>query len=312
MANIIFYLKKSIGYLGFLWLLVLLTQSVQLHGLAFFLPQNVLNFALATLLLLLSMLSSSLIFYLLVKADPKGNFSLRQLYVLHHFGQILRHLPGRFWGFAYQLEQAKSAEQRAVLTNANLLLMLLTLLSTLIAALLILGWYQKISLPVAASLLLCGLILMLLLLTRGIRWLFYLLQLVMPDRGFQWLTARIAFSDLRLPAHRNISIILVSIFSWSCYFFAWQTLADAFSIFNDSNMLLLSALYSLAWFIGFISVISPSGIGIREGSFFLLGAGQASFEVMVFLAAFIRLWLLLADFILGLFAWRLASKQSTT
>lgn len=305
------YLRKLITAAGTLWLLYLLYQLVAQHGFSYFLPQNLVAFSIATLLLLVSMLSSSAVFYCLINADPSIRFRLTEVFILHHIGQILRHLPGRFWGFAYQLDALPQPEQRAMIANANIILMMLSLTGTLAVATLVLGWHQQLpQIPAFIASLLCFFTL-LLLLKRGIRSLLFILHQLLPASWLTKLNQRITVRDLPLNTSQCARIVLLICLSWSLYLLSWVALASAFPVLANLDIMVLAAWYSLAWLIGFLSAITPSGIGIREGSFFLLSAGVADLGLLVFLAAFIRLWFMLADLILGLFAWLLARNQSS-
>jgi hypothetical protein len=53
---------------------------------------------------------------------------------------------------------------------------------------------------------------------------------------------------------------------------------------------LLVASYPIANFIGFISFITPSGIGVREGAFYLLLTPPLAGSVVTVLALGIRVW----------------------
>jgi glycosyltransferase 2 family protein len=305
-------LRPLLTTVGTLWLGYMLYSVLAQQGVRYFLPQYPGAFAGATLLLLLSMLCSSGVFYWLVNADPNVRFNLRQVYILHHIGQVLRHLPGRFWGFAYQLDASPQPEQRAMLANANIMLMLLSLSGTLVATLLVLGWQQQLPRSAAWGSALLGVIFMLLLLKRGIRSLLFIIRKLLPARWYQRLNQQIAVRDLVLSSTQCGKILCLISFSWLLYFWAWQLLATAFPMLVELDLLVLAAWYSLAWLAGFLSAITPGGIGIREGSFFLLSDGLANLNLLVFLAAFMRLWFMLADLFFGLFAWLLARDQSPT
>ena len=61
----------------------------------------------------------------------------------------------------------------------------------------------------------------------------------------------------------------------------------------------LCGIYTLAWFFGYISFVSPSGLGVREAAFFLL-AKDFPPDAIAGMALLGRVTLLLVDIILGL------------
>ena len=67
---------------------------------------------------------------------------------------------------------------------------------------------------------------------------------------------------------------------------------------------LLAAAYVGAWLIGYLAVLVPTGIGVREGMLVLLLGGQLAFGVATAAALGYRLWLGLRDLLAaGLGVW---------
>jgi glycosyltransferase 2 family protein len=64
-------------------------------------------------------------------------------------------------------------------------------------------------------------------------------------------------------------------------------------------MLKLCAIYLFGWFIGFITLLTPSGLGIREAAFLLMASGNAVASLAL-LAVIVRGWLLFNDVFLSL------------
>ena len=66
-------------------------------------------------------------------------------------------------------------------------------------------------------------------------------------------------------------------------------------VLRDVNIWLLCASYSLAWVIGYLTMITPGGLGVREAGFFALAAPLMSLPELTFLAVFLRLWQILVE-----------------
>ena len=75
-------------------------------------------------------------------------------------------------------------------------------------------------------------------------------------------------------------------------------LVNAFYRLHISNYLYLASLNALSWLAGFLSIITPSGLGVKEG-IFILGfrlAVPVSFAIIV--AVLIRLYTIIVDLLI--------------
>ena len=97
----------------------------------------------------------------------------------------------------------------------------------------------------------------------------------------------------------------------------WACAGASFFLFVKSiypirifQLPIISSIYPLAWSIGFMSLITPSGLGVREGvlSMFLTTCLPPVTATLVALLS--RLWLLITDVILAVIAWGFYRKQS--
>lgn len=218
------------------------------------------------------------------------NYAARLLFV----GQMIRHLPGRFWGLVYQVGEAGEKLPVRVLLRTNVDFMLLSLFFGVVVplgvllyfrfgigeavifgsgALWIMAWFMKRD-YLGAGLAVLG------------RWL--------PTKLSLYITAD-AGSFTALKIARICSYFLSQ---WFFYLLAWHLLGKALPGLENAPMLLLCALYFIAWAIGFLSLVTPSGIGVREAVFVFMSFSLADPATLSYLAVFARIWLLLTDIIL--------------
>ncbi len=64
--------------------------------------------------------------------------------------------------------------------------------------------------------------------------------------------------------------------SWLTYGFSHWLLANAITPLGADVLLPLSVALAVSWGVGFISVIAPAGLGVREGVLYLFVAGTLS------------------------------------
>jgi uncharacterized membrane protein YbhN (UPF0104 family) len=113
---------------------------------------------------------------------------------------------------------------------------------------------------------------------------------------------------VKLTSGNLLTLLLVALFDW----FLWGSVfaAFTFAVAGDavgsgwgSNVAiapLLIASYPIASVVGFLSLITPSGFGVREGAFYLLLTPQIAGSVVTVVALGIRVWGIINEVILAL------------
>lgn len=212
--------------------------------------------------------------------------------------QILRHLPGRFWGVMYLVNETHTKIAAASMVRANVDFMLYsTSFNVLVAAVLFLA--VTTGAGVAALCGIAGIVAMGLALKHNwIGALAGILAKIIPAR-MQPFTSAVA-TQPQLSWATVVGVSGAFVFIWCCYLSIWWALTQVFGILDDVNIWLLCASYSLAWVFGYLAMITPGGLGVREAGFFALAAPLMSLPELTFLAVFIRLWQILVEFLMFL------------
>lgn len=101
----------------------------------------------------------------------------------------------------------------------------------------------------------------------------------------------------------SMSKLLLSL---GIYLLLWVLLGTAFFLFikslcpiSVSQLLVVTGIYAVAWSIGFLSIITPSGLGVREGVLSLLLTTVLPPATATLVALLARLWTLAAELLLG-------------
>jgi uncharacterized membrane protein YbhN (UPF0104 family) len=216
-------------------------------------------------------------------------YAARMLFV----AQILRHLPGRIWGIVYLVAETRPSIPSTSMVRANLDTMIYSMcFSLLIAVILLLDHYYGAYLAVGCCVL--GIV----SLAAAVRhdWLGRLLLAmarILPGRAAKFLDRLPQYRTLPWPAVAKV--VTCTALSWACYLLVWWSFMHIFPVLADVDIWLLCASYCAAWFIGYVSMVTPSGIGVREASFFALASTLTSLPNLAFLAVFIRIWQIVAE-----------------
>lgn len=111
-------------------------------------------------------------------------------------------------------------------------------------------------------------------------------------------------------------LILGALRFTSGYLLLWGLLGTAFFLFINSiypvdfsQLIIVTGIYAVAWSIGFLSFLTPSGLGVREGILSLLLPTVLPPAVAMLVALLSRLWTLSAELSLGGLAFGIYFKQ---
>jgi len=101
-------------------------------------------------------------------------------------------------------------------------------------------------------------------------------------------------------SRRELIVILVlTMIDWLLWGSSFAALAFALNSYSQAEMLRLAphlvATYPVAYAIGLVSLITPSGLGVREGAFYLLLAPIMGGGAVTVVAIAMRLWVALGE-----------------
>ena len=106
-----------------------------------------------------------------------------------------------------------------------------------------------------------------------------------------------------------INVIVGHVLLWICQGLAFFLFVKSLAPVAWSDAGPLTACFALAWFIGFLSFLTPSGLGIREGLLGLLLANYMPAPQATFVALLCRVWMLSAEIVLAGIAFTLDRKR---
>ncbi|HET7301097.1 MAG TPA: hypothetical protein VFJ01_10665 [Oleiagrimonas sp.] len=230
-------------------------------------------------------------------------YSRLQLGNLYFIGQLMKHLPGRIWGVAYQSASGDRASL-AQWVSVSAVYMLASTGFALWVALTVLGFMLRWDWG-ALALVVGGVVYALGWRPRPLIALLNLLR-KLPLR----VMARLC-DALQPFAHVNARFKLRLgcwfVASWLLYLLAWAGYGLVWPDLTAADGVWLCAIYTVAWFVGYASVLSPSGIGVRELVFVLL-ARDFPPDAVAGMAVLGRVMLLAVDVLLGVVVAPLGSR----
>ncbi len=236
-------------------------------------------------------------FAILLSRFMEKPVSFRDAFTLFHLANITRYLPGRIWGVVRLLSLSGQfgLSKTAVGSSLTLHVGVETALGGLIALSLLFSKQmqdtavevlktfqgQMVFLTLAIIGILAGIFLCIPKLTGHAK---TFLKTFLPHLGNIRLCGNILFTHSLL---------------WLCQGFAFCLFVQSFEPVPWTKAGLLTACFAFAWFVGFLSFLTPGGLGIREGLLGLLLAVYMSPAQASFAALLGRMWMLSAEMILA-------------
>lgn len=250
---------------------------------------------LALTLCLVGAVSKGESFFLMLRQFSPGAVQRPQAYALQFIAQLVRHLPGRFWGVAYQITQTRGelAASRLVLTHA--VLIVVAMYYTLwFVAMIFASDHEAGMLPIV---LVFGSIILVVSVPVSRALARLVGGGIFPGR-FGRLISHLSEAATHLSSPNMYRVYLVTFFGWLVYVLAWGAMGEAYPGLDFDSGLKLVALYSIAWVVGFVAIFTPSGLGVREVVFLSLAQSFPP-DVLAATAVLGRAWLMFNDLLLG-------------
>lgn len=249
-----------------------------------------------TVLALASSYMTFEVFVALVRETRTSSLRRPQLAHIYYTSQLLRHLPGRIWGIGYQWMAGTRGGTLGAWIAINLGHMTLAVFFALWSAMLVLGFVAGARWGLFAALAgVCGYagIWVILASDRMMR----LLSLLPASfaSAFQRFTAMLSVTEISMQG--RIFILLGA--GWTLLYGAWAMFGASYPPLGAMGGVQLCAFYLVAWFVGYVSLLTPSGIGIRELVFVWL-AKDFPADATALMAIIGRASLLVVDLLMGL------------
>lgn len=236
-------------------------------------------------------------FATLLSGLSKKRVSFRTAFTLFHLANITRYLPGRIWGVVRLLSLSHQfrLSKTAVGSSLTLHVGIETTLGGLIGLSLLFSPKMR---ETAVDILdtFSGHTLLLTFIVAGflVGILFCIPKLTHHVKAFLN-TLRPLVKKPRLWG----KVLTVHSLLWICQGFAFFLFVKSFAPVQWIDAGVLTACFAFAWIIGFLSFLTPGGLGIREGLLGLLLLNYMPAPQATLVALLCRVWMLSAEIVLA-------------
>jgi hypothetical protein len=101
--------------------------------------------------------------------------------------------------------------------------------------------------------------------------------------------------ELRLPYGRALTILAICLLDWTAQGFGSFVLVGSFCPLSIRQLPVLLGGYAISWMTGFLVLISPAGLGVREGVFTLILKTVVPEPLAIIAALVTRVWMTLGE-----------------
>jgi uncharacterized membrane protein YbhN (UPF0104 family) len=211
-------------------------------------------------------------------------FKANKIWLISEFS---RYIPGNVWSFLGRIYLAKDASIAKKITVVSLFIEIIMLLTS---ALILAGFFIFL-LPydnkfISSWLFLFLIPILIILLTPRI--LKQLINFALKKVGKETVQFNIKFWDLLL-------ILIIFLVGWTFYGLGSYLVMSAFINTSAISTPWLITVFVVAWLIGYISFITPMGLGVREGIITVILGPIISNGLAGFVAIITRLWLVFSE-----------------
>jgi len=223
--------------------------------------------------------------------------AFRNAFTLFHLSNITRYLPGRIWGVVRLLALSPRFgwSKTAVGSSLTLHVGIETALGGLIAmSLLFSDGMRQTATGVLETFSGHTLLLMLAVMVSLAGFVFFIPQLAHHAKAFlKTLTPLLKTSSLWG------SVLVSHSLLWLCQGVAFFLFLRSLTPVRWGDAGFLTACFAFAWIVGFLSFLTPGGLGIREGLLGLLLTNYLPAKEATLAALLCRLWMLSAEILLA-------------
>ena len=242
-------------------------------------------------------------FATLLSGITQKQVSFGNAFTLFHLANITRYLPGRIWGVVRLLSLSKQFGLSKTVVGSSLTLHVgvETAIGGVIALSLL---FSKQTRETAQTVLekISGHILLFTLVGLGfIAGVLFLIPIVSTHARQFLKRLRATGTPLFQKSFRYqwLKIFASHILLWCCQGFAFFLFVRSLAPVPWTDVGILTACYAFAWIVGFLSFLTPGGLGVREGLLSLLLSSYMPLSQATLVALFCRVWILSAELVLA-------------
>jgi uncharacterized membrane protein YbhN (UPF0104 family) len=212
------------------------------------------------------------------------NLSISKCFKIINLSQLGKYIPGKFWIYMGQfyLGGKEGVSKGVILFSNFFLLILLTIGGMVVFNISYLLW-PNVQWGLALSLWILIVVVLLMLHPR------------ISMRGVGIFKRWIRISVVQYPFVKILYLFLWVIVDWMIYLLGFYLFLQSFYSVTFRELIIYAGIFSISSLLGLYSLITPGGLGVREGVQAYLMSMFVPVSMAIFISIFSRIWMTLAE-----------------
>lgn len=253
-------------------------------------------------------------FAALLNGVAQKQVSFRTAFTLFHLANITRYLPGRIWGVVRLLSLSQQFGLSKTATGGSLTLHvgIETVLGGLFAMSLVFSTQIRGTIQIVLEKVSGHAVLLIIAIIGFVVGVAFIIPFLSTHAHRFLRTLRQTGEPLLQKSFSRqwVAIPTGHILLWICQGLAFFLFVKSFTPVGWEHAGILAACYAFAWIIGFLSFLTPGGLGIREGLLVVLLSNYMPASQATLVSLLCRVWMLSAECVLAGVAFSLR-RQNT-
>lgn len=219
--------------------------------------------------------------------EMKEEMDFQKAFSIFYVSQLGKYVPGKVWtyiGQVYLAEREGIPKERTLISSV--LFQLISGVTTVYVFVISLLFWEKLNLALTILAFLCFSVSCLILLRLGL--LDWMINLVL-NRLLRRKTV------VKIGANTVIYAVSVLMLSWMAYGVAYYYFVNSFYPIDVTSSISFTGIYAISWLIGYLSFITPGGLGIREGVQVYLLNLFLPLPISIIISLACRIWLTVGE-----------------
>lgn len=236
-----------------------------------------------------------------VLSELNERMSFTESFSIFYISQLGKYVPGKLWTYLMQIHMAdKKGISKEKTFISSVLFQLISMGTTVIAFVVSLLFWDNFNFSLRV--IVVGLFLILILVIIWSGFLNVMTNFILNKVLKQKIVVNL--SNLTL-----IHVILILMASWIAYGVAYYHFINSFYPISVISSIQFSGIYAISWLIGYLSFLTPGGLGIREGIQAYLLSFFLPLPISIIISLACRIWITAGEIAVALIAFLFIVKQ---
>lgn len=255
-----------------------------------------------SLLLLVMVFLFHPVAWMLILGEMSEKMGFRKTFSILYISQLGKYVPGKMWSYVGQMYLAeKEGIHKEKTLISSILFQLLSMGTTVVFFGVSLLMWDNIPLPLR----LFGVpsfvaVVLIFLKVDGLNWF---IRLIVNRIFRRELFVRLKFGTVA-------AVITVFLGSWIAYSIAYFCFIRSFYLIDPIQSICFSGIYAISWLVGYLSFLTPGGLGVREGMQVFLLSQFIPLPVSIIISLASRIWLTTGEITVALISLFLINRGS--